>query len=191
MVPHFLWLPSQILFASGTGVTAYYAQQFFSGLEFRRKQLFELPDIEVVALPCATDRAALLNELDHLEKRVNCTIFKDPRKELLSVLDSPSPSTFGQVQLEYYTLWELLQNQTQIPFDLLYAPRAWEVILFHATQKSLPNVFQSEKHQLFNLLSNWEPNYNILYYHCGGLEGNPSLLKRYQRRKGILTDLRP
>jgi 1-aminocyclopropane-1-carboxylate deaminase/D-cysteine desulfhydrase-like pyridoxal-dependent ACC family enzyme len=99
---------------------------------------------------------------------------------------------FGSLSMLHYFLWKELQRQTSMEFDLLYAPRAFEILLSQtqAVQecgrsffKKQPSVSTMDNIQEFvsKLSLNWEPASNLLYYHCGGVEGNPSLKRRFAK----------
>ena len=67
---------------------------------------------------------------------------------------------FGKLYKELFYLWMELKN-SGIEFDLLYDPIGWDTILH------------------YNLK-------NILYIHQGGLKGNITMLKRYERKLKII-----
>jgi 1-aminocyclopropane-1-carboxylate deaminase/D-cysteine desulfhydrase-like pyridoxal-dependent ACC family enzyme len=67
---------------------------------------------------------------------------------------------FGKLYKENYIIWLKLQQQTGVEFDLLYDPLGWRVLLAHSRAFSKP----------------------ILYIHQGGVLGNESMLKRYERK---------
>ena len=79
-----------------------------------------------------------------------------------------SDGKFGEPSSEHYSIWLRLQEEIGVEFDLIYSPRAFELLL---------DSFENNARL-------WE-NCNILYYHCGGVEGNKSQLGRY-RYKGLL-----
>jgi 1-aminocyclopropane-1-carboxylate deaminase/D-cysteine desulfhydrase-like pyridoxal-dependent ACC family enzyme len=68
---------------------------------------------------------------------------------------------FGKLYPELYSLWLKLKN-AGIEFDLLYDPIGWDTILH------------------YNLK-------NILYIHQGGILGNETMIKRYERKLTIET----
>jgi 1-aminocyclopropane-1-carboxylate deaminase/D-cysteine desulfhydrase-like pyridoxal-dependent ACC family enzyme len=86
---------------------------------------------------------------DHAPRRV----FAKPARELLGI-------------------WQALQQQSGIDFDLIYAPRAFEILLSHCTTTGVDGGCS---------LRDWLPGSNVLYYHCGGTEGNESQLQRYEK----------
>jgi len=54
-------------------------------------------------------------------------------------------------------------QQTSSTFDLVYAPRAFEILLEQDFVHS--------------------PDIGIVYYHCGGTAGNDTQIKRYERQE--------
>jgi 1-aminocyclopropane-1-carboxylate deaminase/D-cysteine desulfhydrase-like pyridoxal-dependent ACC family enzyme len=66
---------------------------------------------------------------------------------------------FGKLYKENYKLWQELKDKTKIEFDLLYDPIGWQVLLDYP-----------------------QDNTPILYIHQGGLKGNETMIKRYERK---------
>ena len=62
---------------------------------------------------------------------------------------------FGKLYKELFSLW-LSLKEAGIEFDLLYDPIGWDTIKFYGLK-------------------------NILYIHQGGIKGNESMIKRYER----------
>jgi 1-aminocyclopropane-1-carboxylate deaminase/D-cysteine desulfhydrase-like pyridoxal-dependent ACC family enzyme len=79
-----------------------------------------------------------------------------------------SKRIFGNPSKVHYEIWADLIKETGVTFDLIYTPMAME-ILFES--------FEYDK-------SLWN-DCNLLYYHCGGVEGNESQLGRYKYAKLI------
>jgi len=67
---------------------------------------------------------------------------------------------FGKLYKESYNIWLKLRHEMGVEFDLLYDPHGWLTLL--------------ENPELFD-----KP---LLYIHQGGLLGNESMLKRYERK---------
>ncbi len=67
---------------------------------------------------------------------------------------------FGKLYREFFEIWIELKKQTNIEFDLLYDPKGWLTMLKYKDKFKNP----------------------ILYIHQGGLIGNESMLKRYNRK---------
>lgn len=65
---------------------------------------------------------------------------------------------FATPKLELFNIHQQVQTISNIDFDLIYDPVGWKILLQHIEQINLP----------------------LLYIHCGGIIGNPSMLKRYQ-----------
>ncbi|MDP5254964.1 MULTISPECIES: pyridoxal-phosphate dependent enzyme [unclassified Vibrio] len=74
------------------------------------------------------------------------------------VLNRNRALPFGQLDSEAYQLWQSLHQNTGVEFDLLYDPFMWQALLQHREIKK-----------------------PLLYIHQGGLIGNQSMIKRYQR----------
>lgn len=162
----------QIFFASGTGTCAYYANQYFKEI------VNSCGDVEVVAIPCVTDEDGLRHELLVLAQQEGFSSLPS----ILPTNNCQMKRRFGNIYLDYHFLWHKLCHDSSIEFDLLYAPRAWEVIISQSHQITKNRDLQSLLLQFpNNLLKDWEKDYNLLYYHCGGIEGNPSLLDRYEQ----------
>ena len=66
---------------------------------------------------------------------------------------------FGKLYRDSYNIWLELQSDIGIEFDLLYDPHGWLTLLEN------PQIFEKP----------------TLYIHQGGLIGNESMLRRYQR----------
>ena len=77
-----------------------------------------------------------------------------------TILDLPRTYHFGKLYREFYEIWIELQQQTGVTFDLLYDPKGWRTLLEHRDQMGQ----------------------NLLYLHQGGLPGNESMLRRYERK---------
>jgi 1-aminocyclopropane-1-carboxylate deaminase/D-cysteine desulfhydrase-like pyridoxal-dependent ACC family enzyme len=80
------------------------------------------------------------------------------------VFAKPAPELLG--------IWQALRRQSGIDFDLIYAPRTFEILLSHCCRPNPGGEYS---------LQDWLPGENVLYYHCGGTEGNESQLQRYEK----------
>jgi hypothetical protein len=154
-----------------------------------------IPDIEVIAVPCVGDSQYLMDQMRTLDLDSGCLkifptilITETERKTMLesfSINASSLTSTaaaaaaasdikkadnriFGKPYNEHYQIWCDLKANMDIEFDLIYTPRAFELLL-----QSFDNDVELWK------------NSNILYYHCGGVEGNESQIGRYRFQKLI------
>lgn len=171
------WL--QVIFASGTGTTAY-----FAALHLRRLQLEESipPDtVEVIALPCATTADELESQMKSLARQCQ---YEDDIPKLLRILKAcdDNGSSFAEPSSRHFRIWQSLTSSTNIYFDLIYAPRAIEILLEHAGNS--PAMLDDDS-VLSHGLADLFPDANIIYYHCGGTEGNESQIARY-KYKGLL-----
>jgi len=77
-----------------------------------------------------------------------------------TILEPPRKYHFGKLYKENYEIWIELQQQTGIEFDLLYDPIGWQTLL------SYPELFDVP----------------LMYIHQGGLKGNESMIRRYERK---------
>ncbi len=68
------------------------------------------------------------------------------------------------------------EEEEEVVWDLLYAPRCFELLLTHGLL--LP---REEKEGVKKEGEEKEEEVRVMYYHCGGSEGNDSQLRRYQR----------
>ncbi len=82
----------------------------------------------------------------------------DPKTQPPIILHHDNPPGFGQLDNKAYQLWQSLYQETGVEFDLLYDPFMWRALL------QQPKIKKP-----------------LLYIHQGGLIGNQSMIKRYQR----------
>jgi len=139
-------------------------------LEWKEEQGIDELDI---FLPAGTGTTAL-----YLQKNSKDRVFTTPcvggveylKKQFLMLEENEnchptiiSPSKkrhFGKLYKESYNIWLKLRHEMGVEFDLLYDPHGWLTLLEH------PELF----------------NKPLLYIHQGGLLGNESMLKRYERK---------
>lgn len=76
------------------------------------------------------------------------------------ILEPQKKYHFGKLYKELYNIWLKLHKQTNVEFDLLYDPIGWSVMLNNL------DIFGK----------------NTLYIHQGGILGNVSMVKRYERK---------
>lgn len=129
-----------IFLPSGTGTTALYLQKSLYG-----------SDIVVYTTPCVGDESYLIEQFSMLQS--------DSRYHP-TILNTPKKYHFGKLYREFYEIWNRLNEQTNIEFDMLYDPKGWIVVMDNL------DIFT-------------EPT---LYIHQGGLIGNESMLARYKRK---------
>ncbi len=79
------------------------------------------------------------------------------------ILDAAKPAPFGRPRAASLAVWRDACAATGVTFDLLYDPIALTALLAHGATLPQP----------------------LIYLHCGGVEGNETMLARY-RREGIL-----
>jgi 1-aminocyclopropane-1-carboxylate deaminase/D-cysteine desulfhydrase-like pyridoxal-dependent ACC family enzyme len=140
--------------------------------------------VEVVAVPCVGSDVHLLDQMRSLDLQSGChnifPIVLRTERDVRPTVETAACSTierdeatsservFGEPCAAHYLLWDALKSSMGMDFDLIYAPRTFELLL------------ESFQHDV-DLLKDC----NILYYHCGGMEGNESQLGRYKYRKII------
>ena len=81
-----------------------------------------------------------------------------------TILSSPKKYHYGKLYKELYELWHELKLKMGITFDLMYDPVGWQKFLLH-----VDNIEGTP-----------------IYIHQGGIKGNESMLKRYERKYGII-----
>jgi len=146
-----------VVFACGTGTTAFYTANELCK--------FVNADVQVLAVPCVGDGFYLQKQMELLplpgsEQRLYPTIVESTGKN----------RPFGSVNKPHYEIWSSLQAQLQLHLDLLYFPKCMEIFTAY---------LGSDAGQAFyhDILTN---QMALLYYHCGGIEGNVSQLRRYK-----------
>jgi len=133
-----------VVLPSGTGATALYLQQHL--------------EQTVYTVPCIGDAETLTQlfqqQLPHAKQYPTILASELSKKYRFS---EPDPDLLH--------MYQNLQNETGIEFELLYDAKTWLV------------------------LANWECDKPIIYIHNGGISGNASMLARY-RRLGLLAQTR-
>ena len=139
-------------------------------IEWKREQKLDKLNI---FLPAGTGTTAL-----YLQKHSKDNIFTMPcvgdtkylEKQFLmlegkrnfhpKIIEPSKKRHFGKLYRESYNIWLKLRHEMGIEFDLLYDPHGWLTLLEN------PKLFDKP----------------LLYIHQGGLLGNESMLKRYERK---------
>lgn len=151
------WL--QVCFASGTGATALFAA--------RHVARHNLTLLDIVALPCVGTEADLLAMMIDLDRQTGS------HGHLPIILSDGRKRVFAKPTEHHLRVWREVQAATGVLFDLVYAPRAWEQ-LKHSVETSDPRLWGDPG-------GDGAGACGVLYYHCGGVEGNASQLRRYER----------
>ncbi|RYH31481.1 hypothetical protein EON65_02480 [archaeon] len=119
-------------------------------------------------MPCVGDELYLQQQMRLFEEEgKTCT--------LPEVITACPKRAFANPYQFHFKIWQHLCASTKIDFDLLYAPRVFEILLHSCGVRE-----HSSEDQMSTGLRNLFSNHNILYYHCGGVEANESQLARYQ-----------
>lgn len=160
----------------GTEINAAYgiAQLAAELIKFIRQQQLNQA---AIFLPSGTGTTAL-----YLQQAIDIPVFTTPCvgdgnylqqqfKTLLPnascyprIIEGDKKTAFGALHLPWFQLWQELKHSTGVEFDLLYDPKGWQSIKIH------------------NLLQKWD----LIYVHCGGIEGNQTMINRYHRKYTIM-----
>lgn len=142
--------PWIFIIASGTGTIAYYSH-------LRLRQL-KVANLQVCTIPCVGSQQYLEEQISNLTGSEATSL---PR-----ILSPRFNEQFAAPRRELWEIWNEISDPSCV-FDLVYAPRTFEVIFENLEELS---------------------KYNLLVYGCGGVEGNEAMLARY-RRMGISSNL--
>ena len=128
----------KVFLPSGTGTTAVFLAKYL--------------DIEVLTCACVGSDDYLSEQFKQLEAntKLHPTILKKEKK-----------FHFGKLYKSSYDMWQELQTQTNIEFDLLYDPVGWQTLFYNKDKIDINN---------------------ILYIHQGGIKGNITMIQRYERK---------
>lgn len=132
----------------GTGATAYYLAKHL------------VDSVQVVAVPVSGSESYLIKQMRWLsQSQGNKTPILN--EHFPNVIRPRLRASFADVRPEKLSIWQELGRSTKhrFQFDLIYAPKAWEEVVFAIEQGRVAN--------------NGE---DIFYYHTGGVEGNVSML---------------
>ncbi|WP_165310954.1 1-aminocyclopropane-1-carboxylate deaminase/D-cysteine desulfhydrase [Vibrio ziniensis] len=137
-----------IALPSGTGTTALFLHKTLKPY-----------GIQVITCPCVGGTEYLVEQFNELGE--------SSHPEILQLEDK---HYFGHLYREDFDIWQQLQDQTHVEFDLLYDPIMW---------RCLSSWFERKTLQDGSKLTENHPS--LIYIHQGGLLGNESMLPRYQR----------
>lgn len=158
--------------ASGTGTTALFLANYFAerGIQVSEKC------VEVMTVPCVGSAEYLSEQMVALASLSEAIAEKGSGRHLSfpTIISSERgpKRVFAKPYKDHLLIWNELQRQSGINFDLIYAPRTVEVLLSQCNKEGA-NLQDLSLKGLF-------PGENLIYYHCGGTEGNPSQLDRYK-----------
>eukprot|EP00656_Telonema_subtile_P032841 TRINITY_DN36110_c0_g1_i1.p1 TRINITY_DN36110_c0_g1~~TRINITY_DN36110_c0_g1_i1.p1 ORF type:complete len:253 (+),score=33.52 TRINITY_DN36110_c0_g1_i1:259-1017(+) len=145
----------RVLVESGTGASAL--------LLGHAVQNLGLTGVQVMAVPCVGDAAFLKQELSGLGASFGLGV----SEEIVKVLDTQhSPRRrFAKPTARHLQIHTELTGVSEFGWDLVYAPRAWELIL--------------DQWDLEATQAGWGEEQGLIYLHCGAVESNSSQLERY------------
>lgn len=151
-----------VALASGTGATAYYCHTEMARIARIRPDLADT-NVRVLALPCVGSSAYLLEQMDRLRQADKH--HASPTLPSVATEGDALKRPFARPCSEHLRLYRQLRI-LGAGFDLVYAPRAMEVLAAHA--ESLGSQGQE----------------GLVLYCCGGAEGDAAQMARY-RREGL------
>jgi len=128
----------KVFLPSGTGTTSLFLNEYLN--------------IDVLTCSCVGDDEYLKKQFLQLQKDES----KHPK-----ILKKQKKFHFGKLYKSNYDIWLELKKQTNITFDLLYDPIAWQTLFFNQSEIDLNK---------------------IIYIHQGGLIGNETMVDRYTRK---------
>jgi len=123
--------------------------------------------IGVTAVPCVMRGGAFLRQMERLDEMTGS------HGILPSILEGKEHIPFGQPSPLLLDAWTEMK-QIGLYVDLLYGARTWQVLLEHWDAGSMPPSLG--------------PGTNVLYYHCGGIEGVSTQLNRY-KHAGLVSEI--
>lgn len=158
----------RVLVASGTGTTALFLnhslhKKYASSSDFK---------VDVQAIPCVGSAVYLLSQMQLLAS----VVMEESGVHYPGILEIPNDQSyvFAKPYKEHLEIWNTLRRSSGIKFDLVYAPRAWQLLL-----QSEPDIWREAN----DTVGVDDCGLNLLYYHCGGLVGTDSQLARYSYKK--------
>jgi 1-aminocyclopropane-1-carboxylate deaminase/D-cysteine desulfhydrase-like pyridoxal-dependent ACC family enzyme len=172
----------KIFISSGTGTTALHLARALASH-------ISPSQCEVVAIPCVGTKEDLLDQMRAL------SLMLHGPEIYPTILPCPStcpPTPFARPTPAHLEIWRSLNRLTMPPatasseplmlFDLVYAPKSFELMersYLHYCHRRISDPGSDEYASLWDGYA--QGSCQLIYYHCGGTEGNLSQLRRYQR----------
>ncbi len=119
--------------------------------------LFLQKNIEFDVYTCAC-----VGDKEYLKKQFS--MLENDEKFYPKIIDTPRKFHFGKLYKQNYETYKDLIEQTGIEFDLLYDPIGWQSLIDGLNRNTIDKKIP------------------ILYIHQGGINGNETMIDRYQRR---------
>ena len=128
----------------------------------------------MLAVPCAGTAPDLLSQMQSLDA-VSDNLGRYP-----TIVPCEPKRSFARPCRVHWDIWNTLRDQSKgIEFDLIYAPRCWELLI---EQYGSSESRSSSRYCLDStVLKDAWPGCGVIYYHCGGVEGNESQVLRYNK----------
>jgi len=163
-------LPLTVIIPSGTGTVALFLHQALKQQQQQEVELEKISsvvpfglDIQVCAIPCVGDTSYLIRQMIGLDIATGGLGLE---QNLPHVWEVDSSQRFGEPTQEILQTFQEMK-QYGLFLDLLYGAPTWNLMLR-----------QGQFQHLF-------PKRQIMYVHCGGLEGISTQLTRY-KHKGLI-----
>ena len=149
-----------VFLPAGTGTTALYLQKAFCDFELglTGRDVSSSLETKPIFPKCCVYTVPCVGDREYLRKQF--LMLEDDEDLHPEILTPSKKRHFGKLYRESYNIWLKLRHEMGVEFDLLYDPHGWLTLL--------------ENPELFD-----KP---LLYIHQGGLLGNESMLKRYERK---------
>ncbi len=125
-----------VFIQSGTGTTAVFLQKHLN------HKVYTTPNI---------------GDTEYLKKQFSLLV--QDKKLHPTIIESPKKYQFGKLYNEFYNIWNEINKETGIEFELLYDPVT--LLVMNEAQKDIKG--------------------EIMYIHSGGTFGNESMINRYNR----------
>jgi 1-aminocyclopropane-1-carboxylate deaminase len=181
----------KIFISSGTGTTAFHLARALAA---------HVPTshCEVVAIPCVGTKEGLINQMKALSLMTPQTSVPEIYPAVLPVPSTHSPTPFARPTPAHLAIWRSLNGLEALSapppsnpmlFDLIYAPKSFELLeqsYLHYRHRTMSHGSDHDDEYTSIWKGYVQGTCQLIYYHCGGVEGNVSQLQRYERLR--LTD---
>eukprot|EP00591_Stephanopyxis_turris_P003168 CAMPEP_0195509150 /NCGR_PEP_ID=MMETSP0794_2-20130614/2171_1 /TAXON_ID=515487 /ORGANISM="Stephanopyxis turris, Strain CCMP 815" /LENGTH=499 /DNA_ID=CAMNT_0040636305 /DNA_START=496 /DNA_END=1995 /DNA_ORIENTATION=+ len=188
-------MPLAVALPGGTGSTALLLQREINAIQKKRRDANDNTndklDISVVVVPCVGDYAYLTRQMKALDKSTGGPGTNENLPDILQPIPDKKYGShrkksggyfvFGEPAAAILNTFYEMKEEHGVFLDLLYGSPAWSLLLqqWKITQSS--SIWGKR---------NIDPNCpiagkQIMYVHCGGLEGISSQMTRY-KHKGLI-----
>lgn len=155
--------PLVVVLPGGTGTVALFLQRALCEIQkIKSNQKSPLGHISVCAIPCVGDTSYLCRQMLGLDLATGGSGVEKDLPNMMEVVNQ----RFGEPTKEILDTFNEMKNEHGVFLDLLYGAPAWTLLLRSGL------AFPQDDRQ-------------IMYIHCGGLEGISTQLTRY-KHKGLV-----